>query len=157
MMENEQIFDYAESGASETYPQQCSALRKNGYVLLKGHPCKIVEMATSKSGKHGHAKVHLVGIDIFTGKKYEDICPSTHNMYVPHVSRSEYPLIYISYEGYLSLMEGNGEVRSDIKLPKKGDVKKEIKERYDKGEEVLVTVLKAMGEEAAISCKNAPK
>jgi translation initiation factor 5A len=66
-------------------------------------------------------------------------------------------LIYISYEGYLSLMEGNGEVRSDIKLPKKGDVKKEIKERYDKGEEVLVTVLKAMGEEAAISCKNAPK
>lgn len=52
-------FHNADSGASSTYPQQCSALRKNGFVVIKGKPCKIVEMSTSKTGKHGHAKVFM--------------------------------------------------------------------------------------------------
>ena len=43
---------------------QCSALRKSGHVVIKGRPCKIVDMSTSKTGKHGHAKVHLVAIDV---------------------------------------------------------------------------------------------
>ena len=72
---------------------QCSALRKNGFVCIKNRPCKIVEMSTSKTGKHGHAKVHLVAIDIFTQKKLEDLCPSTHNMDVPNVRRQEYTLV----------------------------------------------------------------
>ena len=72
---------------------QCSALRKNGFVVIKNRPCKIVDMSTSKTGKHGHAKVHLVAIDIFTGKKLEELCPSTHNMDVPNVTRKEYQLV----------------------------------------------------------------
>ena len=36
-------------------------------IFCQNRPCKIVEMSTSKTGKHGHAKVHLVALDIFTG------------------------------------------------------------------------------------------
>lgn len=154
-MADEEDFQNASSGASKSYPQQCSALRKNGHVLLKGLPCKIVEMSTSKTGKHGHAKVHLVGIDVFTGKKLEDICPSTHNMEVPIITRVDYECLSIE-EDYLSLMKDDGAIREDLKCPE-NDIGKEIKEKMNKGETFQVTVLMAMDQEIAVGTKTANK
>jgi translation initiation factor 5A len=37
-------------------------------------------MSTSKTGKHGSAKIKFVGKDIFTGKKYCQISPSSHDL-----------------------------------------------------------------------------
>ena len=77
------------SEASLTKPVQCSSIKKGGYAMIRGHPCKVVDVSVSKTGKHGHAKALLVGVDIFTGKKYEEICPTTHNMQVPIVTKSD--------------------------------------------------------------------
>eukprot|EP00043_Microstomoeca_roanoka_P004880 m.52421 g.52421 ORF g.52421 m.52421 type:complete len:153 (-) comp12700_c1_seq1:381-839(-) len=144
----------ADSGASEMYPMQCSSLRKNGYVVIKDRPCKITDMSTSKTGKHGHAKVNLVGVDIFTGKKYEDICPSTHNMNVPVVKRNDYQLIDIDGD-YLTLMSDDGDTREDLK---KSDIEAGILDdvlaRHANGEDMLVTVLAAMGTEQIVQVKN---
>jgi len=146
-------FDFAaaDAGASDTFPMQCSALRKNGFVMIKGRPCKIVEMSTSKTGKHGHAKVHLVALDIFNGKKYEDICPSTHNMDVPNVKRRDFQLIDVE-DGYLSLMDDGGNTRDDLKMPE-GDVGAEIQGFLDQEKDILCTVLSACGEECVIATK----
>ncbi|KAH0612559.1 uncharacterized protein H6S33_008939 [Morchella sextelata] len=148
-------FESASAGASATFPMQCSALRKNGHVVIKNRPCKIVEMSTSKTGKHGHAKVHLVAIDIFTGKKLEELCPSTHNMDVPNVSRTEYQFSHIEDE-FLHLIRPDGSEKSDVKLPE-GEVGEKIQAYEDEGTDILITIISAMGEEAAISVKEAPK
>ncbi|KAE8325907.1 translation protein SH3-like domain-containing protein [Aspergillus sergii] len=155
--QHEVTFDSADAGASHTFPMQCSALRKNGHVVIKGRPCKIVDMSTSKTGKHGHAKVHLVALDIFTGKKLEDLSPSTHNMDVPNVYRKEYQLLDITDDGFLSLMDEAGNTKDDVKVPE-GDVGSKITKMFTEEEkDVNVTILTSMGEECAIDCKEAPK
>ncbi|KAJ2909751.1 translation initiation factor eIF5A, partial [Coemansia aciculifera] len=148
-------FEDAGAGASLTFPLQCSALRINGHVVIKGRPCKIIDMSTSKTGKHGHAKVNLVATDIFNGRKYEDLSPSTHNMDVPNIKRDEFLLLNIE-DGFLSLMNDAGEMKEDVKLPD-GELGDKMSEDFDSGKELSVTVLAAMGEEAAISYKEAPK
>jgi translation initiation factor 5A len=151
-MSDEDFEGGVDSGAL-TYPVQCSSLRKNGYAMLKGKPCKIVDMSTSKTGKHGHAKVNLVGIDIFDGKKYEDMSPSTHNMEVPNVKRLEYNLIDVTDEGYLSLMDDGGEIRDDLHCNGNPDLLEEIKKKFDAGDEMMISVLAAMGKEMPMAIK----
>lgn len=148
-------FEQVVSGASATYPMQCSSLRKNGFVVMKGRPCRIVEMSTSKTGKHGSAKVNLVALDIFTNKKYDEICPSTHNMEVPNVSRLEYTLLNID-GNYLSLMTSTGDTKDDVKLPE-NELGETIKKEFEDDKELIVTVVSAMGEECAMAYKEAPK
>jgi translation initiation factor 5A len=155
--QHEHTFESADAGASKTYPMQCSALRKNGFVCIKNRPCKIVDMSTSKTGKHGHAKVHLVAIDLFTGKKLEELCPSTHNMDVPNVTRREYQLLDVTDDGFLSLMTDDGATKDDVKIPD-GEVGDKINKLFvEDGKDTNVIVLTAMGEEAAIDAKEAPK
>ncbi|PHH73851.1 hypothetical protein CDD82_5240 [Ophiocordyceps australis] len=155
--EHDVTFESADAGASKTYPMQCSALRKNGFVVIKGRPCKIVDMSTSKTGKHGHAKVHLVALDIFTGRKYEDLSPSTHNMDVPNVTRREYQLLDISDDGFLSLMNDDGDTKDDVRMPE-GEIGDKITKLFKTDEkDTNVVVLTSMGEEAAIEAKEAPQ
>ena len=56
---NTDTFESNESGASLTYPAQAGTIKKGSHVLLKGKPCKVVDVSTSKTGKHGHAKAHF--------------------------------------------------------------------------------------------------
>merc|ERR1712045_616653 len=152
-MSDDETFEAAGAAGALTYPIQCSALRKNGYAMLKGHPCKIVDMSTSKTGKHGHAKVNMVGIDIFDGKKYEDMSPSTHNMEVPNVKRMEMTLIDVTDEGFLSLMDDAGEIRDDLHCNHNPELLEEIRTKFDNGDELMISVLSDMGREVPMGWK----
>jgi len=84
----------------------------------------------------------MVGIDIFSGKKYEDICPSTHNMDVPHVKREDYQLTDID-DGFLVLMSDGGDIREDLKIPD-GDLGVQLRSEFDNGKDLLVSINELM-------------
>ena len=144
----------ADAGASKTYPQQAGTIRKGGHIVIKNRPCKVVEVSTSKTGKHGHAKCHFVAIDIFTGKKLEDIVPSSHNCDVPHVNRTDYQLIDISEDGFVSLLTENGNTKDDLRLPTDDTLLAQVKDGFAEGKDLVLSVMSAMGEEQICGIKD---
>lgn len=76
-------------------------------------------------------------------------------MDVPNINRQEYQLLNID-DGYLNLMTQEGSTKDDVKLPE-GDLGEKIQEEFDEGKDLLVTVVTAMGEEHALTYKEAPK
>jgi len=134
-------------------PQKAGTLKKGGYIQIKGHPCKIAEMSTSKTGKHGHAKMNIVGIDVLTGKKYEEMTPTSHNVDAPVVSRDEFQVVGLDSD-YLSLMDGNGNMKDDVRIPEDPTLVARIREGMDAGDkDVWVAVLSAPEGEKAESCE----
>jgi len=155
MSDDEHHFESkADAGASKTIPQQAGTIRKGAYLVIKQRPCKVVEVSTSKTGKHGHAKCHFVAIDIFTGKKLEDIVPSSHNCDVPEVTRTDYQLIDVSDDGFVSLLMDNGETKDDLRLPTDEALLTQIKDGVADGKDLVVTVMSAMGEEQIAALKD---
>merc|ERR1711890_153863 len=147
-----------DAGAAATKPMEAGQVRKGGFIMIKGNPCKVVDVSTSKTGKHGHAKCHFVATNIFTAKKQEELCPATHNIDCPFVTRTDYQVMDIGEDNYLSLMDTEGNTREDLSMPEgTSDDEKVvamIREYFDAGDcDVYVTVLSACGTEKIVDCK----
>ncbi|KAJ5259406.1 hypothetical protein N7478_012387 [Penicillium angulare] len=151
MSSDAEDFEIDTSSGNLTFPAACSTMRKNGHVVIKGRPCKIMEMSESKTGKHGHTKIHLVGLDIFTGRKYEDISPSTYEVDVPFVHRTEYNLDGTE-NGYLLLTDHDGNSKNDVAVPE-GDLGYQLADSLSNGDRLTVTIISTMNEEACIAVK----
>jgi translation initiation factor 5A len=126
-------------------------------MMIKGKPCKVLSISVSKTGKHGHAKCNFTATDIFTGKKLEDMIPSTHGTSVPIVNKTDWEIIDIGEGDELTLMDEGGNQKTDLNLPSvPEELANEIREAWNDGENsVMVTVQAAVGIEQVISYKKA--
>lgn len=132
--QEDEHFEQVDSGASETYPMTAGNIRKGTPIVIDGRPCKVMNYTSTKIGKHGHAKVTLTAIDIFNGKKYEESFPASHNVEVPYIKRIEWVAISYDKEGYLTLMDQQGNIRQDLKLP----------DETEEDEEMSITIKEAL-------------
>lgn len=155
MSSDEETFESVDAGASNCTPIEAGSVRAGGFLVIKGRASKVVDVSKAKVGKHGAAKCHFVGIDIFNQKKYEQICPASAQLAQPIVTRVEYTLVDISDDGYLSLMAKDNSMRDDLKVPSDADLAKKLRDRLDDDKETMVTILGAMGEEHCVDLKDA--
>eukprot|EP00980_Cylindrotheca_fusiformis_P008229 scaffold1736_cov127-Cylindrotheca_fusiformis.AAC.43 len=154
MAEEDYAIETTDAGASATIPMEAGQIKKGGFMMIKGKPCKVVSISVSKTGKHGHAKCNFTATDIFTGKKLEDMIPSSHGTTVPIVNRSDWEIIDID-EDELTLMDEAGNQKTDMNLPTYPEtMADEIREAWSGGENsVIVTVQSAVGIEQVVAWK----
>merc|ERR1712188_129097 len=124
-----------DAGASLTVSVEAGQIRKGGYIMIKGKACKVKDVSVSKTGKHGHAKCKFAASDIFTGATCEELCPSTHSIDVPVVTKSDWQI-----QGLQDKTD------DDVNTSK---LIKEYVEAVDGGAEIEIycTVLSAIGKE----------
>ncbi|KNG87074.1 hypothetical protein ANOM_005705 [Aspergillus nomiae NRRL 13137] len=130
-----------------SHQSEASKLRERGHMVIDGRPCAILKKSTLDY------QLYFVARDLFTGKELEATLDQDASVEVPQVTRMEFPLSYID-NGFLHLIEPGGTEKDNVRLPD-NEIGRQITEFNEAGTDVTVTVIAAMGEEAAISVKEA--
>lgn len=155
MSDGDYVIEASDAGASATIPMEAGQVKKGGFMMIKGKPCKILSISVSKTGKHGHAKCNFLATDIFTGKKLEDMIPSSHGTTVPIVVRTDWEIIDIDEDDCITLMDEGGNQKTDLNLPTVPDgMANDIRAAWNDGEnQVSCTVQSAVGIQQVVAWK----
>jgi translation initiation factor 5A len=78
--------------------QQIRELKVGRYMVIDEEPCKIVELTTSKPGKHGEAKARITAVGMFDGTKRSVVYPVTHKVQVPIIDKRNAQVVSIQGE-----------------------------------------------------------
>ena len=108
--------------------------------MIKNFPCKVTEVSTAKTGKHGSAKVILKGKDIMTDKVYECTYHAGEMVDAPICKKVEFTLLDVQDE-VLQLLTEKGEIKEDVGLPEQAhlkDIRKRILDTFHEGEKQVI-------------------
>ena len=68
-------------------PYDVGSLKRGGYVIIDGEPCRIVDITKSKPGKHGSKKARVVAIGVFNDVKRSFVKPVNAQVQVPMIDK----------------------------------------------------------------------
>ncbi len=120
-------------------------LRPGKYVMIDGEPCKVVETSTSAPGKHGSAKMRVVGVGIFDGQKRTLFGSTGDDVEAPVIERKRGQIISVSGDS-VQIMDATTYETFDLNVPDdlKGEVEagREVEYIEAVGRKMLTRVLK---------------
>ncbi len=62
-------------------------LKVGKYIIVDDEPCKILNITTSKPGKHGEAKARIDAMGLFDNQKRSIVHPVKHKVGVPMIDK----------------------------------------------------------------------
>ncbi|MAF34972.1 translation initiation factor IF-5A [Candidatus Woesearchaeota archaeon] len=71
-------------------------IKVGSFILIEGVCCKVVDTATSKSGKHGHAKCRIVAVSLVGNKKKDIVMGSQSSVEVPIIEKRNAQVMSVS-------------------------------------------------------------
>ena len=111
-------------------------LKIGKYVLIDDIPCRVVEIESSKPGKHGAAKMRVTAIGIFEGQKKTLLTPGDADVESPIIDRKDVQIMSVSGKT-AQVMDKNSYEMYDLEIPD------EFVSQAESGKEA--EVLEAMG------------
>jgi translation initiation factor 5A len=117
-----------------TKPAAIGTLNKGNYVVIDGEACRVTDIQVSRPGKHGHAKVRLVGVGIIDGRKREVVKPGHDNVEVPIVDKRNAQVLSITGRN-ANVMDMETYETFDLEIPD------ELKSEVTEGVTVLYWVI----------------
>jgi translation initiation factor 5A len=113
--------------------QEVRELKEGRYMLIDGEPCKIINISTSKPGKHGEAKSNIDAVGIFDKKKRNIVHPVKHRVQVPMIDKRKAQILSISGDE-VQLMDLDNYETFQLPIPE------EYKGQLTSGEEIMYMI-----------------
>lgn len=113
------------------------SLKKGDTLIIDNAPCKVTDLATSKTGKHGHAKVNLTAVGILDGKKRQLVMPAHDKVEVPIIEKKSAQVLSIA-GNKANVMDTESYETFEIGIPE------ELLGQVKEGQEVLYWTVMGM-------------
>ena len=133
----------------KTVSVEVKSLKMGCFCMIRDHPCCITEMTQKpKATSKENDRIHLVGVHMSTGKKYEDTLLATLQIDQILVTRETYDVVDVdTHNAPGSVMLKSGEskddlnlVGSDIPQEQYSPVCRDLVARFDLGEDLKLKV-----------------
>jgi len=92
------------------------SIKEGSFIIVDGVACKAVSTDTSKSGKHGHAKVRIVAVGILDNKKREIVMPAHDNVEVPIIEKKSAQVLSVVGD-MANVMDEESYETFDLQIP----------------------------------------
>lgn len=99
-----------------TKKESIGHMTKGSYIIVDGVACRVVDTATSRPGKHGHAKVNLFAVGLIDNRKRNLVLPGHDMVDVPIIEKKNAQVLSVAGDK-ANLMDAETFETFDLEIP----------------------------------------